>query len=378
MSRKPKSTPQNTPEKKTPGSKPTGSKSSGNTPNGKSPGGRAASSQSTRSSSKLERVSCYQCKTEIEAREQALFVEEEVGRFFCTEGCIVAHFTPEIERLERDYGKHVAVTDLTPEERERYAHLRWLTLEQPSEVWVEKTKAGDHRYTLVAEFRPDSAEANAGNQGASGAADGARVPKKIWGVAVCLMLRQEPSFLYLAFVTSDKNLVDVFRRGAPLQIIRNEDAPAHAGGPDEEDSADESSAGSAQEGTDRLADSWTEADSVRAQIIKNRKESDIPYEDFAFYQNCLEETLQEPTELWSFLPKAAKRVYHFIRRYEHDTPYWYVVIARDTTDETQIEIVDAFPTRDETLVEACRHGKKENMQGAPEAEMEGEVKKTVH
>lgn len=124
---------------------------------------------------------------------------------------------------------------------------------------------------------------------------------------------------------------------------------------------------------------------MRAQIIKNRKDTDIPYEDFAFYQNCLEETLQEPTELWSFLPKAAKRVYHFIRRYEHDSSYWYVVIARDTTDETQIEIVDAFPTRDETLVAACRHGKKEIMQGTPEADAIDElaalpdaIKKNVH
>ena len=76
--------------------------------------------------------------------------------------------------------------------------------------------------------------------------------------------------------------------------------------------------------------------------------------------------MQEPSELWSFLPKAAKRVYHFIRRYEPDSNYWYVVIARDTTDETQIEIVDAFPTNDETLVQACRHGKKEALNGQTE------------
>ncbi|MBS1958904.1 MAG: hypothetical protein JST80_05480 [Bdellovibrionales bacterium] len=309
-------------------------------------------SDSKKSPARAEQIHCYDCKNIIEARDQALFVEEEVGRYFCSEGCIVAHFTPDIEKLEREYGRHVSAQDLSPEERERFAHLRWLTLEQPGEVWVEKTKAGDHRYTLVAEYRPEEGTG----------------PKKVWGVAVCLMLRQEPSFLYLAFVTGDRDLVDVFRRGEQLQIIRRDEPKPHLqdGGGTGNDETELESTNETPEGIDRLADSWTEADSVRAQIIKQRKDNDIPFEDFGFYQNCLEETLQEPSELWSFLPKAAKRVYHFIRRYEHDASYWYVVIARDTSDETQIEIVDAFPTNDETLVQACRHGKKEALNGQTE------------
>lgn len=316
---------------------------------------RATSSKASSARNAADtQVHCYECKKTIEARDQALFVEEEVGRFFCCEGCIVAHFTPEIEKLEREYGKNVSANDLNAEDRERFAHLRWLTLEQPSELWVEKTKVGDHRYTLVGEFKQEEGV----------------TPKKVWGVAICLMLRQEPSFLYLAFVTSDRHLVDVFRRGEQLQIIRDGSTIEKS---EEVESQDDDSPNKEEVATaDRLADSWTEADSVRAQIIKNRKETDIPQEDFGFYQNCLEETLQEPTELWSFLPKAAKRVYHFIRRYEHDSSYWYVVIARDTADETQIEIVDAFPTNDSNLVQACRHGKKEVLGGqSDEADLEG-------
>jgi hypothetical protein len=120
--------------------------------------------------------------------------------------------------------------------------------------------------------------------------------------------------------------------------------------------------------SDRLGEPWTEADSLRAQIIRTRKDNDILVEDYGFYQKCLEETLQEPTELWSFLPKKqntekSARVYHFIRRYEHEDPFWYVVFAKDATDASQIEIVDAFPTTDESLVQQCRYGKKENLDG---------------
>jgi hypothetical protein len=327
-------------------------------------------------------VTCTECSKSIPARDQALFVEEEVGRVFCSEACIVAHFTPDIEKLEREYGRHVSANELSASERERYAHLRWLTLEQPSELWVEQTKAGDYRYTVIGEFKPDPADLTR---------------SRIWGVAVCLMLRQEPSFLFLAFVTGDRQLVDVFRRGTKLKLIQagsengneNVDSDSSSESRNQAESSGESAQAVSQAvsqaaSQDRLADSWTEADSVRAQIIKNRTDNDIPVEDFGFYQNCLEETLQEPTELWSFLPKAAKRVYHFIKRYEHDQAYWYVVIARDTTDETQIEIVDAFPTRDEGLVQACRHGKKEILEGSREADaQESEIfsapqKKTVH
>jgi hypothetical protein len=120
--------------------------------------------------------------------------------------------------------------------------------------------------------------------------------------------------------------------------------------------------------TARLAEPWTEGDSLRANLLTARQEGDIAIEDFGFYQKCIEETLQDPNELWSYLPKTAKRIYHFLKQYDHDEKFWYVVIAKDTTDETQIEIVDVFPTRDESIIQLCRHGKKEALGSAqPEA-----------
>ncbi len=294
---------------------------------------------------------CSECDKVISAKDQALFVEEEVGRYFCSEACIVANFTPEIEKLEREYGRHVSANDLSSEERERYAHFRWMALEQPDEVWCEKTLKGDLRHTLIAQYRPEK--------------------KNIWAVSICLMLRGEPSFLYLAFVTSDAHLVDHFRKGDKLKGIKkpNEEAAVQATEPTE--SAD----------SDRLADSWTEADSLRVSILKNRNPDDIAIEDFGFYQNCLEETLQDPNELWSDQQRGAKKVYYFIKQYEHDSDFWYVVIAKDTVDQSQIEIVDAFPTNDSAIVQMCRQGKKEVLQeksDSGEREIPEVVRRTVH
>jgi hypothetical protein len=53
-------------------------------------------------------------------------------------------------------------------------------------------------------------------------------------------------------------------------------------------------------------------------------------------------------------------MYHFIRHYPNEHPeVWYVVVARETEDEEQIEILDAFPTRDPKLVERYRRGEQE-------------------
>lgn len=300
------------------------------------------SRKSTKSPKKASKVHCTECEKVIVKKAQALFVEEDVGRYFCSEPCIVAHFTPDIEKLEREYGRHVTPNDLSPEERERFAQYRWMSLEDPSEVWMEKNKKGDLVYTLVGEYKPEN--------------------KTVWAVAVCLMLRGEPSFLYLAFVTSDPHLVDVFRKGEQMKVVRDTTVSEKK----------EKKAAIGMRESDRLAESWTESDSIRASILKSRKASDIPAEDFGFYQNCLEETLQTPHELWSYSAKAAKKVYHFMKKFEHDKPFWYVVIARDTTDDSQIEIVDVFPTRDDDLIQMCRHGQKEILPGTPEAEAEAQ------
>jgi hypothetical protein len=306
----------------------------------------SAKTATRKKSTKRADLNCVECKKKIAAVDQALFVEEGVNRYFCSEPCIVRHFTPDIEKLEREYGRHVSANDLSSEERERYAHLRWMNLENPTEVWKEKVKPGDDRYTLIAEFQPET--------------------KPVWAVAICLMLRGDPSFLYLAFVTSDRHLVDVFRRGERMRIVKNGDEPTtHVVA--EAEVAEVESAPVSLARTAHLAEPWTESDSVRANLLTARKESDIPTEDFGFYQKCLEETLQNPNELWSYLPKSAKRIYHFLKHYDHDGSFWYVVIAKDTVDETQIEIVDVFPTRDESLIALCRHGKKEVLGSASAA-----------
>jgi hypothetical protein len=283
---------------------------------------------------------CYHCAKNLTGnQERALFVEEEVGRIFCSETCIAAYFTPEIERLEKEFFRRLTPSDLSSEERESLAHLRWITLQEPDEVWREKTLTGDYRYTLISEFKPGA--------------------KKIWSVCICLFLRGEPSFLYLAFPTKNAAMANQYRRGEQVEWIR----PAQSG-TQVEGMNSETQEGEAQgeERLDRLADSWTEDETVLAQLNKGRSKDDIPPSDYGLYQACLEETLEAPDEVWSHESQGEEsiKLFHFIKHYPDEQPgVWFVIVARETDDEEQIEIMDAFPTRDPQLVAHYRRGEQE-------------------
>jgi hypothetical protein len=319
-------------------------------------GSRATQARATAAVTQAAEDSCQQCGTDLSHSDRALFVEEEVGRIFCTEECIRGYFTPEIERMEKEYFRFRAGGDLPATERESLAHLRWLTLEEPDEIWREKTLTGDHRYTLISQFEPGE--------------------KTVWCVCICLFLRGEPSFLYLAFPTRNQALVDHYRRGERVQWARPkgpkaakaavEKGEAHKGERHmvEEAVEGEEAAEESAPKLDGLAEAWTEEETLRAQLIRGRSPEDVPPEQYERYQAYLEETLETPDEVWTTPLDSGNSekgsLYHFIREYAEEKPeIWYVVVARDTDDENQIEILDAFPTRDPALVDRHRRGTRE-------------------
>lgn len=295
---------------------------------------------------------CQNCSGDLTSSSNALFVEEEVGRVFCSEECIIQFFAPEIERLEREYYRKLSASDLSAPQRESLTHLRWITLQEPDEIWREKTLSGDYRYTLISEFRPS------GN-------------KKVWSICICLFLRGEPSFLFLAFPTRNAAMVNTYRKGERVTLVQKR--PKRQSSASEEESDAASASPPATVGTlplpegdglpsDRLAESWTEEETYLAQLGRKRKRDDIQANDFGLYEGCLEETLEEPDEVWSARTegKSRRRLFHFIRHYPQSSPsHWYVIVARQTEDEDHIEILEAFPTRDHSLMQRYRKGARE-------------------
>jgi hypothetical protein len=198
---------------------------------------------------------------------------------------------------------------------------------------------GDQRFTLISEFHPGE--------------------KRVWCICICLFLRGDPSFLYLAFPTRNEAMVNSYRKGERVQWSgsRTKITPTSRVQNQKEESGKLKSPM-----IDGLADAWTEEEMRRARLTEERKKDDIPIEDFNLYQACLEETLEIPDEVWTIKSTgdAVPLLYHFIRHYPDETPeIWYVIIARETDDDEQIEILDAFPTKDINLVDHYRKGIQE-------------------
>jgi hypothetical protein len=272
---------------------------------------------------------------------RALLVEEDVGRVFCGEECIAKYFAPEIERLEREYFRVLSRDDLSGEQREKLAHLRWVTLEEPDELWREKTLSGDYRYTLISEFEPGD--------------------ETVWCICICLFLRGEPSFLYIAFPTRSAALVDHYRRGERMEWSKEAKTLSQA---------DKAPTVVAQEvRTDGIAESW-------ASEAAHRLSDDVPLKEFERLQGkCMDPTLEAPDEVWMSPPpdEGGQRVFHFIKRFSNlDGGIWYVIKGRETgeavapedlpegmDDGSQIEILEAFPTRDAGMVARYRQGVQE-------------------
>lgn len=301
-----------------------------------------------------EQEICQHCAKDLEHEPRALFVEQEVGRLFCSEECITGYFATEIQHLEREYFQRLSDTDLSAKERVALAHLRWTTLERPDEVWRERTLSGDSRFTLISQFPGE---------------DGGVV----WSICICLFLNDEPSFLYLAFPTKSEAMVEYYRTGEryvrDLTRAAQARAEAEANASEFAPTEDPEKSGETN-ATDRLGAPWTADETYRAQLVYERSDDDIAPEEFGEYQECLEPTLDEPDEIWSYFaegpgqPKGAK-IYHFIKRFptededgaEHST--WFIIMAKESDDAEQIEILDAFPTRDPGLVDRHRHGNQE-------------------
>jgi hypothetical protein len=275
---------------------------------------------------------CAHCAKALKNLDRALFVEEEVGRIFCSEECISEYFAPDIARLEKEYFRRLEEGDIPQERREEMAYLRWLTLEEPDEAWCRKMPSGDYQYTLISEFKPAG--------------------QPVWCICICLFLRGEPSFMFISFPTMKASMVEHYRRGERVEIVRQE-------AQDAQDAGEKQEAGP----TDGLADAWTADETVRARISVKRRDGDIPREDFKLYQACIEETLQAPDEVWSLKVDEAgtQHVFHFLRHYPSESPeMWFVIIARELVGKNQLEIIDAFPTRDKELVARHRQGELES------------------
>jgi hypothetical protein len=285
---------------------------------------------------------CCFCEKDLKRTSSLLFVEEEVGRVFCSEACIVSQFSPEIEKLEKEYFSVLQKGELSSDKRSKLAPLRWKTLESAEEVWSQKTLQGDMRYYLISSYEVDR--------------------KKVWSICITLMLRGEPSFLYLSLITQLPELVEYYRKGEKVELGKL----IHLSKPFKEATQDEVEEFRRLDKKEAFLEESSLGMKVEGRAVKeNNARVEITVDEYQDFEECIEDTLESPDEVWNVDAKkdaAEPHLYHFIKQFvEEDDTFWYVIVTRELAQEDQLEILDAFPTRNEELIEQYRKGVQETM-----------------
>jgi hypothetical protein len=294
---------------------------------------------------------CENCREKLNDIQEIHYIEENSDRGFCGETCILEFYRPYMEAFEQEEASFRSMLGLPAEEvtieilaLDKYLSL---TLEQPGEIWEFETAINQHFYTHILSFQ-----------------HGEEVYYKVLMTAY---IEGSPSFVYYRLVTQSKELVDMYRREFQVEISEVEVIGQHrnsalAG------ELDEVSDGLNQEqlslASDLIEEIELKKSSLLAQMLTNRSVGDIELEEFPSYDEYLEQTLQDPDEVYEFEDEAGDLLHTCIKSYQiGNVPFFYILLAmpyksKTESGESALIPILGFPSIDNELYPKYAIGKR--------------------
>lgn len=254
-----------------------------------------------------------------------IVIDREGGLIFKSEKDLLAYFRPQIEHLEQEFESHRQKfgskdLDLTDFEEELE-----LTLEEPQEIWHDPKTFSE--FPIFHFVRPIE-------------------ESQTYHVAVTYVSNEdEPTFIFLHFVTSNLDWVSKYRRGDLIY-----------------DRAFEEVGFGAIDG-DALSEGDPLAIGLFIAMLKVRSEKDVAEELFrSLGEELREESIENADEIWRNTDLTGNQIVTFIREFpDHEVPELrYVAVTQEDPTSKVHSLLFSFPTNDETLVDRYRHG--ENLQ----------------
>jgi len=250
-----------------------------------------------------------------------IVIDKEAGLVFKTEKELFAFFQPQIDFLEKEYDQLHKANDLTDADSgDLEGHLD-LTLEQPNEIWHDDKTFKE--FPIFHFIRPVE-ELDA------------------FHVAITYVSTEdEPTFIFLHFLTKDLELVGKYRRG---DLIYDR-------------AFDEVEFGSIE--GDSLAEGDPLSIGLFIAMLKVRSETDIPFNKFKeIGQEFREETIESADEIWKSQDMNGAIMVTFIKEFpDYDAKglFYIAVTLEDPTNQVHT-LLYSFPTNDESLVDRYRQG----------------------
>jgi hypothetical protein len=256
---------------------------------------------------------CVKCERDIDTLTPNIPLNKKKTSAFCSHFCAVSTFFPLCKKLKDE--APINAEEKTIQMHPEHANLRFETMKNPLEIYKTEVDQ-DNAFTLISKYTIDF--------------------KPIWNICFCLFDKDNtPYFFCYGFVTKNNALVDSFKNTKAFSL----------------------------EEMKKYKEKQTELDCFKIiegvtdshDLIAPSKQEDL------FFQT----TLEFPDEVWSVLSssKAHYCHHHLIRSFQnhpehHNETCWYVIVAKDTDLESEIEILEAFLTDDIQIVSHYRKGKK--------------------
>lgn len=253
-----------------------------------------------------------------------IVIDQQAGLVFHSEKELYEFFSPQIEALEQEHQNWRKADDLKEEEVSDLGEQLDHTLDEPAEIWYDDKTFKD--LPIFHFIRPlDEMDA--------------------FHVAVTYVSSDdEPTFIFLHFVTKDLELASRYRRGDLVY-----------------DRAFEEVGFGAIEG-DALSEGDPMAIGLFLSMLKLRSETDVAFENFQSLGECREETIENADEIWRTNDLHGNTLVTFIKEYpDHEIKdLSYVAVTQEDTSNNVHSLLFSFPTTDPNLLDRYRHG--ENLQ----------------
>lgn len=155
----------------------------------------------------------------------------------------------------------------------------------------------------------------------------------------------EPTFIFLHFVTRDLDLIGKYRRGDLVYDLAYEEV------------------GFGALDGDALGEGDPMAMGLFIAMLKLRSDKDISFEKFqSLGAELREETIESPEEIWRNDDMSGNTLVTFVKDFpDHaEKNLFYVAVTQEDTSSNVHALLFSFPTNDENLVDRYRHG--ENLQ----------------
>lgn len=254
-----------------------------------------------------------------------IVIDRQAGLVFHSEKELYEHFQQQIDALEKEYQSIRKADDLKEEDIQGLSEHLELTLDEPAEIWYDENTFSE---LPIFHFLRPIDEMNA------------------FHIAVTYVSSDdEPTFIFLHFVTHDLETVARYRRGALVY-----------------DRAFEEVGFGAIEG-DSLGDGDPMAMGLFLSMLKLRSENDVPFDQFQeIGAECREETIENADEIWRSNDLHGNTLVTFIKEFpDHEIKdLIYIAVTQEDTSSSVHSLLFSFPTKDSSLADRYRHG--ENLQ----------------